>query len=278
MASHSVSSASFTHTAPALMLTTLRKRLLPLGRFSVMFIRVSPIFVAFFFHPSDASWKNMASRSLASDSAFTSSNLVSSFWPAMYLLLTGGRPTCCRNALNFGCSTHEKDTVPHDSYSHSASVFRAASVWALLGPVPRGALIPGLFSFLTLSSSKARAPRSSFPPESRSGAAALRTISALLARVAGAASIARSGAGRVVGDGALLFRTLVVVAEGFAAPPPPLVGEILEIGFGMIPLKFGHVPRFKCSDAVRDGLEAENIALHKLQRSFTALGVPDSGF
>ena len=35
-------------------------------------------------------------------------------------------------------------------------------------------------------------------------------------------------------------------------------------------LKLGHVPRFRCSEAVREGLEAEKTASHKEHRSFTA--------
>ncbi|KAI3720450.1 hypothetical protein L6452_21368 [Arctium lappa] len=41
-------------------------------------------------------------------------------------------------------------------------------------------------------------------------------------------------------------------------------GEIDEIGFGLhSELKFGQVPLLRCSDAVRDGFEAEKRASHK---------------
>ncbi|KAH0465834.1 hypothetical protein IEQ34_005937 [Dendrobium chrysotoxum] len=40
--------------------------------------------------------------------------------------------------------------------------------------------------------------------------------------------------------------------------------------------KFGQVPRLRCSEAVRDGFEAEKMALHSEQRSLTALGSPES--
>lgn len=42
--------------------------------------------------------------------------------------------------------------------------------------------------------------------------------------------------------------------------------------------KLGQVPRLRCSEAVRDGFEAENAALHRMHLSFTALGRFVSGF
>lgn len=48
-----------------------------------------------------------------------------------------------------------------------------------------------------------------------------------------------------------------------------------EMGFGA-EAKFGQVPRLRCSEAVRDGLEAEKTASHSEQRSLTALGRPVS--
>lgn len=53
------------------------------------------------------------------------------------------------------------------------------------------------------------------------------------------------------------------------------VGETEEMGLGA-ELKLGQVPRFKCSEAVREGLEAEKMASHKEHLSFTALGSPVS--
>lgn len=43
-------------------------------------------------------------------------------------------------------------------------------------------------------------------------------------------------------------------------------------------LKLGQVPRFKCSEAVLEGLEAEKTASHKEHLSLTALGRLVSGF
>lgn len=43
-------------------------------------------------------------------------------------------------------------------------------------------------------------------------------------------------------------------------------------------LKLGQVPRLRCSDAVLDGLDAENTASHNEHLSFTALGRLVSGF
>lgn len=40
--------------------------------------------------------------------------------------------------------------------------------------------------------------------------------------------------------------------------------------------KVGQVPRLRCSEAVREGLEAEKTALQREQRSLTALGRPVS--
>jgi hypothetical protein len=67
-------------------------------------------------------------------------------------------------------------------------------------------------------------------------------------------------------------------------PTPPLeegegskavFGEIEEMGFGT-ELKLGQVPRFRCSEAVLEGLEAEKTASHNEHRSFTAFGRPVS--
>ena len=41
--------------------------------------------------------------------------------------------------------------------------------------------------------------------------------------------------------------------------------------------KLGQVPRLRCSEAVREGFEAEKTALQREQRSLTALGEPVSG-
>lgn len=41
-------------------------------------------------------------------------------------------------------------------------------------------------------------------------------------------------------------------------------------------VKLGHVPRLRCSEAVRDGLEAEKTELQREQRSLTALGTSES--
>jgi hypothetical protein len=49
----------------------------------------------------------------------------------------------------------------------------------------------------------------------------------------------------------------------------------VEMGLGK-ELKFGQVPRLRCSEAVREGLEAEKTASHKEHRSLTALGKPVS--
>lgn len=40
--------------------------------------------------------------------------------------------------------------------------------------------------------------------------------------------------------------------------------------------KLGHVPRLRCSEAVRDGFEAEKTASHREHRSLTAFGRPVS--
>lgn len=40
--------------------------------------------------------------------------------------------------------------------------------------------------------------------------------------------------------------------------------------------KLGHVPRLRCSEAVREGFEAEKTASHREQRSLTAFGRPVS--
>lgn len=52
-------------------------------------------------------------------------------------------------------------------------------------------------------------------------------------------------------------------------------GEIEEMGFAT-ELKLGQVPRLRCSEAVRDGFEAEKTASHKEHLSLTALGRPVS--
>lgn len=52
-------------------------------------------------------------------------------------------------------------------------------------------------------------------------------------------------------------------------------GEIEEMGFAK-ELKLGQVPRLRCSEAVRDGFEAEKTASQREQRSLTALGRPVS--
>ncbi len=85
------------------------------------------------------------------------------------------------------------------------------------------------------------------------------------------------------GEGALRFlgvvvvMVVVVIAEGDAMSFGPGWDAAATNGFGTIPLKLGHVPRLRCSEAVREGLDAENIALQREHRSFTALGTPVSG-
>ncbi len=313
IASDRISSTSFAESSPVFTWTTLWKREFPFGKLSVMLMSVSPMLLLllllvlfFFFHPSEATWKNMASRSLASDSAFTSSNLASNLAPTRNRLLTGGKPSWLRNALNLGCSTQDTDTVPHDSYSHSARRWRAASVCALLGPPlccpyddddDPPSLVPGLLSFFTLSSSIAKAPKSCLPPDSNKGIAGptLAASSALGPRWAGAATASPpmetdGGWGGTDdgadGEGALRFLgVVVVVVEGDAVAVGgsnsfgPTSWDDTTGGFGACttPWKFGHVPRFRCSEAVREGFDAENIALQSEHRSFTALGTPVSG-
>uniref|UniRef100_A0A2P2KCZ0 Uncharacterized protein MANES_01G072200 n=1 Tax=Rhizophora mucronata TaxID=61149 RepID=A0A2P2KCZ0_RHIMU len=70
----------------------------------------------------------------------------------------------------------------------------------------------------------------------------------------------------------------VAAAEGEATVTTAVLedGEMEDTGFGS-ELKFEQVPRFRCSEAVRDGFDAENKALHKEHRSLTALGRPVSG-
>lgn len=61
-------------------------------------------------------------------------------------------------------------------------------------------------------------------------------------------------------------------------------GGRLEMGLGAeeeataaaVDEKLGQFPRLRCSDAVRDGFEAEKMALQSEQRSLTALGSPES--
>lgn len=52
-------------------------------------------------------------------------------------------------------------------------------------------------------------------------------------------------------------------------------GETEEMGLGR-ELKLGQVPRLRCSEAVREGFEAEKTASHKEHLSLTALGKPVS--
>ncbi len=54
--------------------------------------------------------------------------------------------------------------------------------------------------------------------------------------------------------------------------------ELLGLVEETVTLKLGHVPRFKCSEAVLEGLEAEKTASHNEHLSFTALGRLVSGF
>lgn len=53
------------------------------------------------------------------------------------------------------------------------------------------------------------------------------------------------------------------------------VGETEEMGLAK-ELKLGQVPRLRCSEAVREGLEAEKTASQREHRSLTALGSPVS--
>lgn len=53
-------------------------------------------------------------------------------------------------------------------------------------------------------------------------------------------------------------------------------GESEELGLKTA-VKLGQVPRFKCSEAVLEGLEAEKTASHKEHLSLTALGRLVSG-
>lgn len=61
-------------------------------------------------------------------------------------------------------------------------------------------------------------------------------------------------------------------------------GERVEMGLGAeeddataaVDAKLRQVPRLRCSEAVRDGFEAEKTALHSEQRSLTAFGSPAS--
>jgi hypothetical protein len=55
-----------------------------------------------------------------------------------------------------------------------------------------------------------------------------------------------------------------------------VLGGIEEIGLKTAPLKLGQVPLLRCSDAVLEGFEAENKALQRPQRNFTALATPVS--
>jgi hypothetical protein len=55
------------------------------------------------------------------------------------------------------------------------------------------------------------------------------------------------------------------------------VGETEEMGLAT-ELKLGQVPRLRCSEAVREGLEAEKTASQREQRSLTAFGKLVSGF
>lgn len=54
-------------------------------------------------------------------------------------------------------------------------------------------------------------------------------------------------------------------------------GETEEMGVGeMEELKLGQVPRLRCSEAVREGLEAEKTASQRQHLSLTDLGKPVS--
>jgi hypothetical protein len=55
------------------------------------------------------------------------------------------------------------------------------------------------------------------------------------------------------------------------------VGETEEMGLAT-ELKLGQVPRLKCSEAVREGLEVEKTASQREHRSLTAFGKLVSGF
>lgn len=54
------------------------------------------------------------------------------------------------------------------------------------------------------------------------------------------------------------------------------LGPEFGLGFGL-EVKLGHVPRLRCSEAVREGLEAEKRAAQRAHFSLTALGAPVSG-
>jgi len=69
----------------------------------------------------------------------------------------------------------------------------------------------------------------------------------------------------LVGEGGGETATVAAAAEG----------DMEEIGLAA-ELKLGHVPRFRCSEAVREGLEAEKTASHREHLSLTALGSPVS--
>lgn len=64
-------------------------------------------------------------------------------------------------------------------------------------------------------------------------------------------------------------------AMAAAAAAAAAEGETEDIGLAA-ELKLGHVPRFRCSEAVREGLEAEKTASHREHLSLTALGSPVS--
>jgi hypothetical protein len=130
-------------------------------------------------------------------------------------------------------------------------------------------LSPGLLSFFTLSSSRAKAPKSSLPPDSNKGVPRPTRTSSVLGSQ-GASPMDSNGGPD--GEGSLRF--LAVVAEGGAVGFSP--GRD-AMAFGTTPLKLGHVPRFRCSEAVREGFDAENIALQREHCSLTALGRPVSG-
>lgn len=73
----------------------------------------------------------------------------------------------------------------------------------------------------------------------------------------------------------VLLRLLKGEAEGGEVEEETRTGETEEMGLAA-ELKLGHVPRLRCSEAVREGLEAEKTASQRVQRSFTALGSPVS--
>ena len=116
--------------------------------------------------PSAASWKKSASRTRAVASARASAKRASRRGPARSARCRSGSPTWRRKARSLGWLAAERDTPGDDSRNQSASMATAASAWGLGIKATGDAL--GDLRRLTLSSSLARAPKSSLPPESTS--------------------------------------------------------------------------------------------------------------